>query len=177
MRILSAKKIVNTVLLVGFFLFIVIYTHSRTAFLSQGANLEVTNISDGEVVYEPTLTITGIALRATKLTINGRELVIDEQGNFTDTLIFAPGLNNVEIIAEDKYGKGDDLKYEILYQEQDQETLNDLIARKNSHVSMVETNTEDEESSVEEVSETEENQTSEEPSVEVEESLSENNNL
>gem|GEM_PF-1645489 len=134
----SIKKIINIVLLTIFVLFIIFYTHSRTAFLSQGANLSVSNLSNGQIVTESTLEITGIAKRATRLTINNRELVIDEEGNFADVLVFSPGLNNVEIVAEDKYGKGDDLKYAILYREEDSETLSDILVR---HQARIETRT------------------------------------
>lgn len=132
MNYFSIKKIINIGLLTVFFLFIIFYTHSRTAFLSQGANLSVSNLSNGQVVTESGLEILGVAQRATKLTINNRELAIDENGNFTDTLIFTPGLNNIEIVAEDKYGKGDDLKYEILYKEQESESLASILERYNS---------------------------------------------
>jgi hypothetical protein len=127
---MPVKKLLNSGLIIGLFLFIVIYAHSRTAFLSQGADLEVSNIENGQTITEPVLEITGVAKRATKLTINGKELPIDEFGNFTNTLLFSPGLNLVEIIAEDKYGKGDTLTYEILYQEEVKEGLDELLARK-----------------------------------------------
>lgn len=109
----SLKSLVPKILLLLLFLFIVIYTHSRTAFLSQGVQLSVNNLEDGQTIDERVLELTGTAKRAISLTINNREVLIDENGDFKDTIVLSPGLNTLTIEAEDKFSNYKKLDYTL----------------------------------------------------------------
>lgn len=109
----SFKSIIRNSLLFILFLFIVIYTHSRTAFLSQGVSLSVENLKDGQTLSSRVLTLEGSAKRAVKLTINNREVLIDEKGGFEDTIILYPGINILIIEAQDKFDNYKKLEYTV----------------------------------------------------------------
>lgn len=109
----SFKSIVRNGLIFLLFLFIVIYAHSRTAFLSQGVSLSVENLEDGQTMSSRVLTLEGSAKRAVMLTINNREVLIDEKGGFKDTIVLYPGINILTIEAQDKFDNYKQLRYTV----------------------------------------------------------------
>jgi hypothetical protein len=52
-----------------------------------------------------TVSIVGKADRIKTLNLNGRAIFIDEQGNFTETVLLSPGYNVETIEARDKFGR------------------------------------------------------------------------
>jgi hypothetical protein len=109
----SFKSLVRTGLIILLFLFIIIYARSRTSFLSQGVSLSVENLEDGQKFSSRVLNLEGTAKRAVMLTINNREVLIDENGDFKDTLILYPGLNILTIEARDKFENYKQLRYSV----------------------------------------------------------------
>lgn len=59
--------------------------------------------------------IKGNAKNATYLSLNGREIFIDKDGNFSETIALIPGLSVVTLNAEDKFGKYAEKKFEVMY--------------------------------------------------------------
>lgn len=122
------KKIVQVGLIFLLFLIIVLYASNRTAPLSQGAELQIENLTNGQVVTNPTLAVEGLALRTIELTINGRIIPTNSEGFFSDTLVLSPGLNTIYIEARDRFGKTEELEYEILYENNEPLTIESLIS-------------------------------------------------
>lgn len=135
------KKRVRMGLVVLLFAIIILYANNRTSFLSQGVNLVVDDISNGQIVFEEELTVQGQALRATQLLLNGREIAINQEGHFSELILLSPGLNTIRIRAQDKFGKYKEITYNILYEENKDEpqTLDTLL--QNLH-NTLQTNTE-----------------------------------
>lgn len=77
----------------------------NTKFLIRGIDLQIEGIENGTNYNVGWLNVTGNARRSIHLQINGRELNIDEEGNFEDVLILLPGYNIVTVTAEDRFGK------------------------------------------------------------------------
>ena len=111
------KKIISNIVIFGFFLFIIIYGISKTRLISQGVNLSVEGIENGKLYETGILEIKGNALRAKHLLINGRELNINQEGDFLDSLVLSPGYNIITISAEDKFGKVTKKVYEVMRKE------------------------------------------------------------
>ncbi len=109
----SFKSIVRNGLIVLLFLFIILYAHSRTAFLSQGVSLSVENLENGQTIPSRVLTLEGTAKRAVMITVNNREVLIDEKGGFKDTIILYPGINILTIEAKDKFDNYKQLQYTV----------------------------------------------------------------
>ncbi len=60
------------------------------------------------------LKVTGNAKNATSLTLNGREISIDQSGNFNETIMLLSGYNVITIKAEDKFGYTDEEDYKLM---------------------------------------------------------------
>ncbi len=116
----SAKKILKIVCLSIFFLFIIIYAFFSSYDLIFGVKIKNININgqgivDGTKVTESVQKITGNAKNAITLTLNGREILIDQTGNFEESIVLLPGYNIINISAKDKFGNSDEKNYQLIY--------------------------------------------------------------
>lgn len=83
--------------------------------MSAYALFQARHIIDGPLVslrdelahlqQSPTVTLAGTAENITALTLNGRTIYTDDQGNFTETLVLPRGYTIVTLTAEDRYGR------------------------------------------------------------------------
>jgi hypothetical protein len=111
----DAKKIIKIVSLSVLFLFIVLYAFFRSKDLLLGVRIKNVNIVDGAKVTNNIMNITGVAKNATDLTLDGREISVDQQGNFNETIALLPGYNVIELKAQDKFGHVDEKNYKVIY--------------------------------------------------------------
>lgn len=100
------------------FVFIIIYTVFQTKSLTKGVNLHINGVSDGQVFEGDTLALTGQAIHANHLSINGREILVDKEDRFTEELVLSPGYNIITVEAEDKFKKKTGNTYRVFYKEQ-----------------------------------------------------------
>ena len=113
----SAKKI--RVWIFGvFFLLIVLFAFARSTDLIFGVKIREVNLKDGAVLKESILKIIGNAKNAVNLTLNGREISIDLEGDFSETIALLPGYNTVNLKAIDKFGYQDEKNYKLIYLEE-----------------------------------------------------------
>lgn len=110
----DAKKIVKIVALFVLFVFIVIYTFFNAKDLIFGIKIKDVNIENGVGNEVNIVKITGNAKNAKKLTLNGREISIDQAGNFNETIALLVGYNIVTLKAEDKFGYEDEKDYQLI---------------------------------------------------------------
>ncbi len=113
----NAKKIVKIGGLCVFFILIVTFGFFGAKNLILGVKITNVNITDGATVTEPVLHITGNAKNAIHLLLNGREISIDQSGNFNETIALLPGYNVIDIRAQDKFNHVDDKNYKLIYKE------------------------------------------------------------
>ncbi len=59
----------------------------------------------------------GNAKNSIHLSLNGREIFIDKQGNFSETVGLLPGLSIISLHASDKFGKSAEKKFTIISNE------------------------------------------------------------
>lgn len=111
----DAKKLVRTISLSLFFLFIIVFAFINSFNLLFGVRIKKVNIIDGSKVTSNLVDITGNAKNAVNLTLNGREISIDKQGNFNETISLQAGYNSITIIARDKFGNVDEKNYKLIY--------------------------------------------------------------
>lgn len=115
----DAKKILQIVSLSTFFVLIIAYALFGSHNLITGVKITNVNIVDGATVENSIQAITGNAQNATKLTLNGREITLDEEGNFNETIALLSGYNIINITAKDKFGYIDEKNYKLMYQQKD----------------------------------------------------------
>ncbi len=111
----DAKKILKISLVSLLFILIATFAFFNSRNLIFGVKIKNVNITDNMKVSDSILKITGIAKNAVKLTLNGREISIDQGGNFNETLVLLSGYNVVNIKAQDKFGHVDEKNYQLIY--------------------------------------------------------------
>jgi len=111
----NVKKIMKFIILSLFFLFIIIYAFLRSKDLIFGIKIKNVNITDNSKITENIIKITGNAKNAIKLTLNDREISINQEGNFEETIALLSGYNIVNIKAQDKFGNNDEKNYKLIY--------------------------------------------------------------
>jgi len=101
--------------LVLLFAVILGYSYFKTKDLFKGVRLTVEGLTDGETIDNSFLKISGTAKKAVYVSINDREIFIDSNGVFNDSLILIPGYNIIEIKARGRFGKEKKKVYQIVY--------------------------------------------------------------
>jgi hypothetical protein len=109
------QKLFRNIALSIFFLFIVGFAFFGSHNLVFGVKIKEINIENGATVTDSIEHITGNAKNAVVLTLNGREISIDKEGNFNETIALSPGYNIVSIEAKDKFGSRDHKDYQLIY--------------------------------------------------------------
>ncbi len=110
------KKVVKIGGFVVFFLIIIVYAFFRSHDLIFGVKIKNVNIIDGVKIAESALRVTGNAKNAINLTLNGREISVDQQGNFDETIALLVGYNVINIKAQDKFGYSDEKNYKLIHE-------------------------------------------------------------
>lgn len=67
------------------------------------------------VYNDRSIEISGTAYNISNITLNGRPVYIDEQGDFTETLVLENGYTIMTIRAEDRYGRDTTLTRSFVY--------------------------------------------------------------
>ncbi len=88
--------------LVAGFLGLVIYNVKDMVF---GTPFTVHTSADGSTIPDSYVPISGTAAHAKQISINGRTVGIDPQGNFSDGVILSPGYNIVEVDEINQFGR------------------------------------------------------------------------
>ena len=112
----NTKRILEIIFFSVFFIFIIIFVFFRSHDLIFGVKIKNVNLKDGSVVTENLIKVTGIAKNAITLELNGREISVDQNGNFKETIALLSGYNIISIVAKDKFGYVDRKNYQLIYQ-------------------------------------------------------------
>ncbi len=92
------------------FAIIFVFSYEKMCFVWKGVEIKATiEESDSSLA-----TVKGVADKATHLTLNGREIFIDKDGNFSESIAVLPGFSVVTLNAHDKFGKTSEKKFEIV---------------------------------------------------------------
>lgn len=115
----QTKKNIKMAVLSLFFFLILIFVlfNSRNIILGvKIKNVKINNSPATEYmnINENIINIKGIAKNAVNIKINGREISIDQKGNFDETLALFLGYNLININAQDKFGNVDEKNYQLV---------------------------------------------------------------
>ena len=111
---INAKKILKITSLSVLFIFIIIYAIFNAKNLILGVKIRNVIITPGIGNEINIVKISGNAKNAKNLTLQGREISIDQNGNFNETLALLLGYNIITITAEDKFGYKDEKNYQLM---------------------------------------------------------------
>ena len=112
----NAKTIVQVAGISVFFILILLYAFFVSKDLILGVKISNVNLADGATVTSNIVKLTGNAKNATDLTLDGREISVDQKGNFNETIALLPGYNIINLKAEDKFGYVDEKNYKLNYE-------------------------------------------------------------
>ncbi len=96
----SRKKAVLA--LVG--LFVAVYGFWQARSYLSGPQLEVEYPREGERISDERITVKGTAAGLARLTLDGRQIFIDEKGNFEEDFLLASGVSVIEVKGIGKFG-------------------------------------------------------------------------
>lgn len=82
-----------------------IYVTVEIANIGRPPQLMIYDLPDQSTIAEHAITLTGKTDPEAQVTINGQEINIDEQGNFTEKISLRSGLNSIKIAAKTKHSK------------------------------------------------------------------------
>jgi hypothetical protein len=102
------------VIIVIAIVFILGYGFFRGKDLLLGPVIIVSSPTNGASVTDSYLEVKGKAKRISRLFMNGKKITTDEQGNFTEILLLAPGYNIISLQAEDSFNRKTTKKLELL---------------------------------------------------------------
>ena len=83
-----------------------------------GPSISVNSISNGAVVTDPAIRISGTATHTKELLVGGRSLALSTDGSFDETILLHPGYNIISIIGTDRFGKSASRDYAIVLNDQ-----------------------------------------------------------
>jgi len=96
------------------FTVIAIFAYMKINFIMKGVQI------DAKISYDdssPIAKIVGKAPNAIHLFLNGREIFIDKDGSFSETIILLPGLGVISLDAKDKFGNTAKKTFQVMYKE------------------------------------------------------------
>ena len=91
--------------------------------LVHGPQLELETLSNGDVLTQPMIRISGKALYTKDLIVNGSPLALATDGSFNENLVINPGYNFITIAAKDRFGKLESHNYAVVLNDSGSQTL------------------------------------------------------
>lgn len=128
-RTTSIKTYIRLGLIIGFFAFMIALAFFQTKALSEGVTLKISGLQNGEMTDQGIVSLSGSAKHAKHLIINGREVVVNQENNFTEELVLSPGYNIVTVEAEDRYAKKTEATYKVFFDDKEGDVA--LLGQKN----------------------------------------------
>ncbi len=98
-----------------FALLIIGYAGSKSINLIAGPTLTLERPVDGETVHSPYLEIAGNAKNIAFLTLNDRQIFVDDAGTISDVLLLSEGHSIVTLKARDRFGRERSETRHIIY--------------------------------------------------------------
>jgi hypothetical protein len=80
-----------------------------------GPSLVISEPINGSAFTTSNVAIKGVVKRIKDISLNGRSITIDKVGNFSETVLMAPGYNIFELVASDRFGRSKDYRLELIY--------------------------------------------------------------
>ncbi|MEK7641916.1 MAG: hypothetical protein AAB365_02895 [Patescibacteria group bacterium] len=99
---LRALKIGGSVLVIAL---VAGYSIWRSLDYARGPHISIIEPADWATLQASTTDIRGRIERANSITLNGKDIFIDESGNFSETIAVFPGTNIVTLTAHDQFGR------------------------------------------------------------------------
>ena len=94
---------------------VVIYSVYQAKNIFKGPTITITNTKNGAMLSDPLLIIEGKAERISFITLNDRQIFIDEKGVLREQLLLQNGYNIISIKATDRFNRRAEERLELIY--------------------------------------------------------------
>ncbi|MAZ41106.1 hypothetical protein CL654_03235 [bacterium] len=94
---------------------IALYSYGRARDVIFGPEIAITYPEDGSVLMDDLLVLQGNIKNAAFITLNGRQIFVDEEGTFNEKLLLHYGYNIIEIEAEDRFNQKEKKRLQVVY--------------------------------------------------------------
>ncbi len=115
-----SRNEIKRILRMGMFSLISIIVVGYTLFAFHdfilGPSIMVYEPANGSTFTSPGIIVRGVVKRIQDITFNDRSITIDEQGNFSEAALLAPGYNIFTLAAKDKFGRSEEYRLEFIYE-------------------------------------------------------------
>lgn len=108
------SNIIRLVLIVGIISLFVWYVFFQARLVIAGPSLMLMN-EPGITHHERAITISGKAENVIAISLNGRPVFTDDDGNFTESLVLENGYTIMTMVAEDRFGRQASLERSFVY--------------------------------------------------------------
>jgi hypothetical protein len=110
----SGRTVTKILLFVLIGIGIIGYSLYQARNLILGPELAITAPLNGATVENALVHITGTAKNVSYISLNNRQIFVDNKGTFNEDLLLAPGYNVWELQAKDKFGRVVSKKLELV---------------------------------------------------------------
>ena len=80
-----------------------------------GPEINVLTPKNGDNLSDPLIVVTGTAANITRISLDDRQIFVDEHGNFSEKLLVPPGYTIIKLAAQDKFGRTTQKLIELNY--------------------------------------------------------------
>ncbi len=110
----NMKWWVGIISCVALFSIIMVFSYEKMIFMVKGVKIDAKIEQSND---SPLAIVSGTAEKATYISLNGREIFIDKEGNFSESIVMLPGFSVVTLSAKDKFGMTAEKKFEMITEE------------------------------------------------------------
>ena len=112
----TAKQALSWLLGLLFVGVIVFYTYYQSRGILEGPQISLVSPIEGMTSTSSLLKVYGVAKHAKELTLDGRPIFLDMNGNFFEELLLMDGYNIMELTAKDAEGRKLKKTVRVMYQ-------------------------------------------------------------
>jgi hypothetical protein len=109
------KKILQITIITVLAVIVIIYSFLSFKDYIYGPQIIIYYPENGSTIATSTVIIKGRVLHIQDILLNNRPILIDKQGNFSETLLLFPGYNVSIFSAKDKFDRTTEYKLELVY--------------------------------------------------------------
>lgn len=115
MNTFGLKNIVHVITILVVLAVIIGYSYLEMRGMLMGPRITIDSPTNGQTVSDPILVLSGVAENVRVISLNGREILIDEVGNFEEIHLLYPGHNTIVLRAQDRFDTEIEQRMQIIY--------------------------------------------------------------
>jgi len=111
----ATQKLVTSVVVLAVALALGLFIYRTYRAYLSGPSITISEPANYAAFSTSTVTIAGTAARVQDIALNGRQISIDDKGEFSETVLLFPGYNIETLAAHDRFGHAVEQRLELVY--------------------------------------------------------------